>query len=184
VTPWTAARQASVSITNSQSPPKPMSLLCLLSRPLNTKWVGTSNSPLSAAASCICVQTVPWAVSFFTSSLLPISLDVLEVSKLNMLPVELLLPSPTRPSSVIPPMQYYSQPTTPSNPAQSTTKLHWFYLKAILTGLSTSSILTAIAIGQVLLSLFCTMAMAFSWLPLLRISFHTWQEPLKCNSGF
>ena len=26
VTPWTAARQASLSITNSQSPPKPMSI--------------------------------------------------------------------------------------------------------------------------------------------------------------
>ena len=52
--------------------------------------------------------------TILTSSLLPISLDVLEASKLNMLPVELLLLSPTRPSSVIPPMQYYSQPTTPT----------------------------------------------------------------------
>ena len=138
------------------------------------------------------LQPPPASVSRFSlelpipssSCLLPISLGVLEASKLNMLPVEPLLLSPTRPSSVIPPTQYYSQPTTPSSPTQSSTKLHCFYLKAVFTGLSTSSILTTIAIGQVLPSLFCTMAVAFSWLPLLCISIHTWQEPLKCNSGF
>ena len=31
VTPWTAARQASLSITNSQSPPKPMSIESVMS---------------------------------------------------------------------------------------------------------------------------------------------------------
>ena len=31
VTPWTAARQASLSITNSQSPPKPMSIESMMS---------------------------------------------------------------------------------------------------------------------------------------------------------
>lgn len=45
--------------------------------------------------------------------LLPISLGVLEASKLNLLPTELLLLSPTRPSSVLQRTQSYGQPAVP-----------------------------------------------------------------------
>ena len=73
VTPWTAARQASLSITNSQSPPKPMSIesvmpfihliLCrplLLLPSIIPSIMGFSNE------SALCIRWPPkyWSLSF------------------------------------------------------------------------------------------------------------------------
>ena len=56
-TPWTAARQASLSITNSRSPPKPMSI----------ESVMPSNHPSSVVPFSSCPQSFP-ASGFFQMS--------------------------------------------------------------------------------------------------------------------
>ena len=53
-TPWTAARQASLSITNSQSPPKPMSIVSVM----------PSNHLFSVISFSSCLQSFPASGSF------------------------------------------------------------------------------------------------------------------------
>ena len=60
VTPWTAARQASLSITNSQSPPKPMSI----------ESVMPSNRLILCVPFSSCPQSLPASESFPMSQLL------------------------------------------------------------------------------------------------------------------
>ena len=50
-TPWTAARQASLSITNSQSPPKPMSIESVMPPTILSSVVPFSSCPQSCKAS-------------------------------------------------------------------------------------------------------------------------------------
>ena len=50
-TPWTAARQASLSITNSQSPPKPMSIESVSHPAISSSVVPFSSCPQSFPAS-------------------------------------------------------------------------------------------------------------------------------------
>ena len=61
VTPWTAAQQASLSITNSQSPPKPMSI---------SRWCHPAVSS-SVVAFSSCPQSFPASGSFPMSQLFP-----------------------------------------------------------------------------------------------------------------
>ena len=63
VTPWTAARQASLSITNSRSPPKPMSLSCPLS------WWCHPTISSSLIPLYYCPQSFPASESFPRSEL-------------------------------------------------------------------------------------------------------------------
>ena len=51
VTPWTAARQASLSITNSQSPSKPMSIESVMPSTISSSVVPFSSCPQSFPAS-------------------------------------------------------------------------------------------------------------------------------------
>ena len=51
VTPWTAARQASLSITNSQSPPKPISIESVMSSTVSSSVIPLSSCPQSCPAS-------------------------------------------------------------------------------------------------------------------------------------
>ena len=60
MTPWTAARQATLSITNSQSPPKPMSLESVRCHPT----ISSSVVPFSS-----CPQSFPASGSFQMSQL-------------------------------------------------------------------------------------------------------------------
>ena len=51
VTPWTAVRQASLSITNSRSPPKPMSIVLVMPSTISSSVIPFSFCPQSFPAS-------------------------------------------------------------------------------------------------------------------------------------